>query len=155
MRTKEFIKRIEELGFEAWISGRIAYVLKDGRYEVARIKTKRACAIDFFYLLNETLDKEISEKLFDLVVEYAKTPIEDREEECAMTSFFKQKIEEWGFQAMDSGENYLVANMDGNLIAIISKNVRKQINTDFVAWDELSDEKKDMLFDLFIRFTCR
>lgn len=81
MKTKEFIKRIEELGFEVWISGGIAYVLKDGRYEVARIKTKRACAIDFFYLLNETLDKEISEKLFDIIVEYAKTPIEDREEE--------------------------------------------------------------------------
>lgn len=81
MKTKEFIKRVEELGFEAWISGSIAYVLKDGRYEVARIKTKRACAIDFFYLLNETLDKEISEKLFDIIVEYAKTPVKDREEE--------------------------------------------------------------------------
>lgn len=81
MRTKEFIKRVEELGLEAWISGSIACVLKDGRYEVARIKTNRACAIDFFYPLNETLDKEISEKLFDIIVEYAKTPIEDREEE--------------------------------------------------------------------------
>lgn len=81
MRTKEFIKRIEELGFEVWISGSIACVLKNGRYTVARIKTKRACAIDFFYLLNESLDEEISEKLFDIIVEYAKTPIEDREEE--------------------------------------------------------------------------
>ena len=81
MKTNEFIKRVDELGFEAWISGSIAYVLKDGRYEVARIKTKRACAIDFFYLLNETLDKEISEKLFDLIVEYAKTPLDEREEE--------------------------------------------------------------------------
>lgn len=81
MKTKEFIKRVEELGFEACISGSIAYVLKDGRYTVAKIKTKRACAIDFFYHLNDTLDKEISEKLFDIIVEYAKTPIEDREEE--------------------------------------------------------------------------
>ena len=81
MRTKEFIKKVEELGFEVWISGSTAYVLKDERYTVARVKTKRACAIDFFYLLNERLDKEISEKLFDIIVEYAKTPIEDREEE--------------------------------------------------------------------------
>ena len=81
MRTKEFIRKVEELGLEVLISGSIAYVLKDGRYEVARIKTNRACAIDFFYHLNETLDKEISEKLFDIIVEYAKTPIEDREEE--------------------------------------------------------------------------
>lgn len=86
-------------------------------------------------------------------MELAETPPEDREEECAMTSFFRQKIEELGFQTRDSRENYIVANMNGNLIAIISKNIRKQINTDFVAWDELSDKKKDMLFDLFIRFT--
>lgn len=89
MKTKEFIKRVEELGFEAWISGSIAYVLKDGRYEVARIKTKRACAIDFFYLLNETLDKEISEKLFDIIVEYAKAPVDEREEE---KFYFEHKL---------------------------------------------------------------
>lgn len=81
MKTKEFIKRVEELGFEVWISGSTAYVLKNGQYTVARIKTKRACAIDFFYILNESLDKEISEKLFDIIVEYAKTPLDEREKE--------------------------------------------------------------------------
>ena len=95
MKTKEFKKRVEELGFEAWISGSIAYVLKDGRYTVARIKTERACAIDFFYHLNETLDKEISEKLFDIIVEYARTPIVDREEEkYYLVKFSEKEIEE-------------------------------------------------------------
>ena len=54
MKTKEFIRRVEELGFE---------------YEKA---TERAW---------DWIDKDVQEKLFDLLIEYAKTPIEDREEE--------------------------------------------------------------------------
>lgn len=65
---------------------------------------------------------------------------------------FKQRLEEWEFQVRYTDDEYLIANKNGNLIATVSKKVRKQINTDFVGWDELSDEKKDMLFDLFIRF---
>ncbi len=80
MKTKEFKKRVEELGFEVWINGSIAYVLKNGQYTVASIKTNRVCAIDFFYHLNESLDKEISKKLFDIIVEYARTPLDEREE---------------------------------------------------------------------------
>ena len=65
---------------------------------------------------------------------------------------FKQRLEEWEFQVRYTDDEYLIANKNGNLIATVSKKVRKQLNNDFVGWDELSDEKKDMLFDLFIRF---
>lgn len=66
---------------------------------------------------------------------------------------FKQRLEEWEYQVRDTGKEYLIANKNGNLMATVSKKVRKQINTDFDAWDKLSDENKDMLFNLFIHFT--
>lgn len=154
MRTKEYKKIVEDNGYRYYETNYsiIAQKYVEEHYDI-KIKVGK--------LRPERL--EVSIKGFcgdesDIILEameLAETPPEDREEECAMTSFFKQKIEELGFQAMDNGENYLVANMDGNLIAIISKNVRKQINTNFVAWEKLSVEKKDMLFDLFICFTCR
>lgn len=154
MKTKKYKKIVEENGYRYYETNYSIIArkyseenydieIKVGKLRPGRLKVtiKGFCGDESDIILE--------------AMELAETPPEDREEECAMTRFFKQKIEGLGFQTRDSGENYLVANMDGNLIAIISKNVRKQINTDFVAWDELSVEKKDMLFDLFIRFTCR
>lgn len=154
MRTKKYKKIVEENGYRYYETNYsiIARKYSEEHYDIEikvgklrpgrlEVNIKGFCGDESDIILE--------------AMELAETPPEDREEECVMTSFFKQKIEELGFQTMDSGENYLVANMDGNLIAIISKNVRKQINTNFVAWEKLSVEKKDMLFDLFICFTCR
>ena len=154
MKTKEYKKIAEDNGYKYHETN---YSIIAGKYK------EEHCDIEIKVGKLHPGRLEVTIKGFcgdesDMILaamELAETPPEDREEECAMTSFFKQKIEELGFQTSDNGENYIVANMDGNLIAIISKNIRKQINTDFAAWEELSVEKKDMLFDLFIRFTCR
>lgn len=158
MRIDEFERIVRENGYKLIDDDLVIFIYGYSHGGSDKFKTEiRISKIRAKDITIETgIYCEIEEfNVIKAAVEFAETPPEDREEECAMTSFFKQKIEEWGFQAMDSGENYLVANMDGNLIAIISKNVRKQINTNFVAWEKLSVEKKDMLFDLFICFTCR
>lgn len=141
MKTKEFIKRVEELGFEAWISGSIAYVLKDGRYEVARIKTKRACAIDFFYLLNETLDKEISEKLFDIIVEYARTPIEDREEEKRFCLEHKNQ------RSVDGSALYFTIYISHNFLLVKSQVISENLKQKFTL-KEIKEIKEKYDIDL-------
>ena len=152
MKTKKYKKLVEDNGYRYYENNYSITARKyseehyDIEIKVGKLRPRRL----------EVTIKGFCGDESDMILaamELAETPPEDREEECAMTSFFKQKIEELGFQTRDNGENYIVANMDGNLIAIISKNVRKQINTNFDAWEELSVEKKDMLFDLFIRFT--
>ena len=80
MKTKEFIKRVKELGFEVRINSRTAYILND-KTTIVRVEIDKAFVIDCFYLLNWTLEEEIREKLFDLIVEYAVTPVKAREEE--------------------------------------------------------------------------
>ena len=81
MKTKEFIKRVEELGY-----------LFDDSYVYYQIRNEENLLIA---IVNKNVLSEIStdfgvwgeisntdrDKLFDLIVEYAKTPIEDREEE--------------------------------------------------------------------------
>ena len=81
MKTKEFIKRVKELGFEVGINGGTACVLKNDYTTIMRVEVDKTFVADCFYLSNKSLEEEIREKLFDLLVEYAKTPIEDREEE--------------------------------------------------------------------------
>lgn len=81
MKTKEFIKRVKELGFEVGINGGTACVLKNDYTTIMRVEVDKTFVADCFYLSNRSLEEEIREKLFDLLVEYAKTPIEDREEE--------------------------------------------------------------------------
>lgn len=81
MRTREFIKRVEELGFKVGINGGTACILKNDNTTIMRVEVDKTFVADCFYLSNRSLEEEIREKLFDLLVEYAKTPIEDREEE--------------------------------------------------------------------------
>lgn len=81
MRTEEFIKRVEELGFGTWITGNAVYISKGNDKTIARVEVHKTLSIDFVYPSNRSLEEEIRKKLFDLVVEYASTPVEDREEE--------------------------------------------------------------------------
>ena len=81
MKTKEFIKKVEELGFGIRITGNIFYILKDGGKTIARVEVDKAFSIDICCPSSRSLEEEIRGKLFYLVVEYASTPVKDREEE--------------------------------------------------------------------------
>lgn len=107
MKTKEFIKKVEELGFEVWINSGTAYILND-KTTIVKVKIDKAFVIDCFYLLNWTLEEEIREKLFDLIVEYASTPVKDREEEK------KFYLEHKYFKCIDGDSRYFqIYELDG------------------------------------------
>ncbi|WP_058990623.1 hypothetical protein [Anaerococcus rubeinfantis] len=78
MKTKEFIKRVEELGFKAHKIVTQIDIIANG-FVIAKVYTNRMYSINAFNFLN--IQWKNQDKLFDLIVEYAKTPIDEREEE--------------------------------------------------------------------------
>lgn len=78
MKTKEFIKKVKELGFEIIRAGsHIDIMFND--FVIAGVYTDQMHVMTF-YSHEKLLLKNI-DKLFNLLVEYAKTPVDEREEE--------------------------------------------------------------------------
>ena len=83
MKTKEFIKRVEELGFIVKVYDEVIYVEFKGEkyYEpVASISRKTYCKINTSYNAQERLSEDTSQELYSIVFEYVLTPLEEREE---------------------------------------------------------------------------
>lgn len=80
MRTKEFVKRVEELGYEVKIRETNCKIFNNdmavGSVDNLTYMRMTNYCFEYGHLCDE--DKE---KLFDLMIEYAKTPIKDRKEE--------------------------------------------------------------------------
>ena len=78
MKTSEFIKRVEELGYEVDnISFPTVLCIVAGKdVWMASVETNVLNKVDTRYDATN-----IPSELFDLLVEYVKTPLEDREEE--------------------------------------------------------------------------
>lgn len=78
MKTKEFIKKVKELGFEIIRAGsHIDIMFND--FIVAGVYTDQMHVMTFYP--HEKLLLTNVDKLFELLVEYAKTPVDKREEE--------------------------------------------------------------------------
>lgn len=76
MKTKEFIKRVKELGFEIIRAGsHIDIMFND--FVIAGVYTDRMHVMTFYS--HEKLLLTNIDKLFDLLVEYTKTPVDERE----------------------------------------------------------------------------
>ena len=95
MKTKEFIKRVEELGYDIEISEVDVFIKYDG-YIIARISRTSPYTMSVYAAFRGRHAKE----LFDLCVEYAKTPIEERKDEekfylQKMKSFYELEDDEW------------------------------------------------------------
>ena len=75
MKTSEFIKQVEELGYETDKINRYIYIKNKG-ITVAYVRETRVNTMDTNYQYGD-----VSYYLFNLIIEYAKTPLEDREEE--------------------------------------------------------------------------
>lgn len=78
MKTKELIKKVKELGFRIIKSGSHLDIMY-GELIIARVYIDQMYVMSFYrydekYLINE-------DKLFNLIVKYTSTPIDDREEE--------------------------------------------------------------------------
>lgn len=81
MRTKELIKRVEELGylFHNYKNAVVIYGMNQ-KYAAQVWKDKRF-KLDMCSENIDDLQDEVKGELFDLLVEYARTPLDEREEE--------------------------------------------------------------------------
>lgn len=84
MKTKEFIKRVEELGYVIDTSMNPAEIMYmddiDEEYNLAFVDLKEPFVIDTVSTYMDRHKYAARQELFDLIVEYARTPIEEREE---------------------------------------------------------------------------
>ena len=81
MKTKELIKRVEELGylFHNYKNAVVIYGMNQ-KYAAQVWKDKRF-KLDMCSENIDDLQDEVKGELFDLFVEYARTPLDEREEE--------------------------------------------------------------------------
>lgn len=77
MKTKEFIKRVEELGYGVINYGRKYNITNNGE-QIATVDEFIPMQISNYYWAYDKLCNVDKEKFYNLLVEYAKTPIEER-----------------------------------------------------------------------------
>lgn len=114
MLTKDFVKEVEKLGFEVGKSmdailifygiGQVSYALINERFHLGMI--------DGFCVLPE----ELKEKLYSLMDEYARTPLDEREEEKKF--YLKQNLKHKWLER--DAFYYLNLNIDKNIYLIDS-----------------------------------
>lgn len=80
MKTKEFIKKVKDLGFEYEKAEEVYFIYDNEGTEYAAVCHTTPNQISNMKRAWDWLDKDVQEKLFDLLIEYAKTPVDEREE---------------------------------------------------------------------------
>lgn len=92
MKTKDFIKEVRELGFIVEECAENSALIENSKSEtVAYVVIDRLYEFDTAYYGFEEIPEPIKKKLFNLLVDYASTPLEDRKEQERF--FLKFKIE--------------------------------------------------------------
>lgn len=83
MKTSEFIKAIKKLGYYPKEYNAIIKIAKSQSvpYVYADVATKHRNALRTDYFPFAELTSEKQAELFDVLIEYARTPLEEREEE--------------------------------------------------------------------------
>ena len=90
LTTKEFIKEVQELGLKT-LEKSDSILIYDGYYQAACVYKNELFSINTSYAAFDNLSEELQEKLYNLIDEYARTPIDEREEQERF--FLKFKIE--------------------------------------------------------------
>lgn len=108
MKTKEFIEKVEKLGYNIEINWPTIYIKCDGCI-LARVDKARAYTID----TKAAFEVKNAEELFDLCVEYAKTPIEDREEKK-----YYLKLKRKNREFYESIYSYLTLHKEDNTFSL-------------------------------------
>ena len=87
MKTNEFIKRVEELGFSVkekkyTYANEVWLIVREVEHAaIMGVEKNTRFLIDTDYASFIYLDDDLREELFNIAVEYAKTPVEERKEE--------------------------------------------------------------------------
>lgn len=90
LTTKEFIKKVEELGFGITNRTKV-YAIYRGYGPVASVNKHKIFCVNTDYDSFYNLSKELQEKLYNLMDEYARTPLDKREEPQKFYLKFKLK----------------------------------------------------------------
>lgn len=90
LTTKEFIKEVRSLGLEI-AESLYEISIYDGNDELAYIRKDKRFYVCTYFEFSEYLSEELQEKLYNLIDKYARTPLEEREEQERF--FLKFKIE--------------------------------------------------------------
>lgn len=114
LTTKDFIKEVKAIGFVA-IAGDGYFIVKDSKgYNVAFVDTTIMYRFDTIYIDFEELSEFDRKRLFDLLVKYASTPLEEREEQERF--FLKFKIEIGGkYEYLNYYKEENVLTLDNSL----------------------------------------
>lgn len=137
MKTKEFIQRVEELGYKVHITNYAIYSENNGNL-LWMIYKKKQYKLEIFDLTTEKNAKE----LFDLCVEYAKTPIEEREEK-----FYLQKIKSFYEVTKDEAYMFLKLCIDDDIFFLGSIRQDYNCKTQFTQ-KEIDKIKEEQHIDL-------
>lgn len=90
LTTKEFIREVQELGLKTSEKSD-SILIYDGYYQAACVYKNELFSINTSYAAFDNLSEELKEKLYSLIDEYARTPLDEREEQERF--FLKFKIE--------------------------------------------------------------
>lgn len=90
LKTKEFIKEVRSLGLEI-AESLYEISIYDGNDELAYIRKDKRFYVCTYFEFSEYLSEELQEKLYNLIDKYARTPLEEREEQERF--FLRFKIE--------------------------------------------------------------
>lgn len=149
MKTKEFIKKVEKLGYRVEDTGFNLY-LYSGEDLVAFVGKKKQYVLEIYILeIYNFFLKQNAEALVDLCVEYAKTPIDEREEE---EKFYLQKIKSFYEVKIDKDNMFLILDMDDNSfflsdVQFYDKYMRGNFKTQFTQ-KEIDKIKEEQHTDL-------
>ena len=81
LTTKEFIKRVKELGYNVGNSRDYYHIVDKINQNIANINKSILCQISTDYIAWDDIPDKDKKTLFKLLMEYASTPVEERKEE--------------------------------------------------------------------------
>lgn len=143
MKTKEFIKKVEELGYRCHEYGdSIAIIASLYGYTLAVIDKKEM----YSFVIGSDLaiynpEKFITDRLLELIAEYAQTPIPDREEEKKF--YLKHRY----FRFDDGSNKYLGIDLVRVKPDLYSKITYRWVNNQFTK-KEIEEIKEKFNTDL-------
>lgn len=79
MKTKDFLREVEKLGFKV-LRSRKSFLIYYEKYLVSYVFINERFHTGMTCEFSEYLSEELKEKLYNLIDEYARTPLDEREE---------------------------------------------------------------------------
>lgn len=146
MKTKEFVKKVNELGYEVETGGHFYVSVKRMKPEemiIASIDKSKQYKTFIFSVCEEEEDK--AKELFKLCAEYARTPLKERQDTKRMKkSEFINKVKGLGYDVCSGDREVLIVTPDK------TKNVARVLNKEQYSMETYMSEEEigEDLFNL-------